>query len=114
MDQKLAYWGAADHEAATRAKGPQASAGSYSSFDYFMALQTPENQAFLKRLRAKHGPDALMYTAGVAMYNAAHMFARAAEQAGSLDTDKLVSGPGGIRSRRPQRGVDLGATQHQI
>src|SRR5712691_11913859 len=54
IDQKLAYWGASDHEATTRAKGPQASVGTYSSFDYFMALQTPENQAFLKRLRAKH------------------------------------------------------------
>ena len=114
MDQKLAYWGAADHEATTRAKGPQASAGSYSSFDYFMALQTPENQAFLKRLRAKHGPDALMYTAGVAMYNAAHMFARAAEQAGSLDTDKLVSALEGIRSRGPQGEVYMRAKDHQI
>ncbi len=49
MDQKLAYWGASDQEVTTRAKGTQASAGAYSSFDYFMALQTPENQAFLKR-----------------------------------------------------------------
>src|SRR3989454_6955860 len=110
IDQKLAYWGASDHEATTRAKGPQASAGSYSSFDYFMALQTPENQ----RLRAKHGPDALMYTAGVAMYNAAHMFARAAEQAGSLDTDKLVSALEGIRSRGPQGEVYMRAKDHQI
>src|SRR5207245_7159066 len=107
MDQKLAYWGAADHEASTRAKGPQASAGSYSSFDYFMALQTPENQAFLKRLRAKHGPDALMYTAGVATYNAAHMFARSAEQAGSLDTDKLGPAAEGIRASGPAGEVHM-------
>jgi len=114
MDQKLAYWGASDQEVTTRAKGTQASAGAYSSFDYFMALQTPENQAFLKRFRDKYGPDAVMYTVGVAMYNAAHMFARAAEQAGSLDTDKLVSALEGIRSRGPQGEVYMRAKDHQI
>src|SRR2546428_12928252 len=55
-----------------------------------------------------------MYTAGVAMYNAAHMFARAAEQAGSLDTDKLVSALEGIRSRGPQGEVYMRAKDHQI
>src|SRR3989475_1505568 len=114
IDQKLAYWALADHEATTRAKGTQASAGTYSSFDYFMAVQTPENQAFLKRLRDKYGPDAVMNTIGVAMYNAAHMFARAAEQAGSLDTDKLVSALEGIRARGPQGEVYMRAKDHQI
>src|SRR2546428_3345229 len=113
MEQKFAYWGASDQEVTTRAKGTQASAGAYSSFDYFMALQTPENQAFLKRFRDKYGPDAVMYTVGVAMYNAGHMFARAAEQAGSLDTDKLVSALEGVRSRGPQGEVYMRAKDHQ-
>ena len=63
----------------------------------------------------KYGPDAVMNTVGVAaMYNAAHMFARAAEQAGSLDTDKLVSALEGIRSRGPQGEVYMRAKDHQI
>ena len=114
MDQKLAYWALNDSETTTRAKGPQASAGTYSSFDYFMAVQTPENLAFIKRFRDKYGPDAVMITIGVGMYNAVHMFALAAEQARSVETDRLITALEGVRFKAPQGEVNMRAKDHQI
>jgi urea transport system substrate-binding protein len=54
-----------------------------------MTIEHPNNAAFLERFRAKFGQDALMNTVGVAMYNAAHMAAKAIEKAGEVSTEAL-------------------------
>src|SRR3546814_15835996 len=49
-----------DEEVVTSGLGPDVSANTYVSFDYFMSIKHPNNVAFLKRFKAKYGDDALM------------------------------------------------------
>jgi urea transport system substrate-binding protein len=114
MNDEFTYWTVDDEEFATKGKGPEGSAGTYVSFDYFMAIQNAENASFLERLRAKFGADAGTNTVGVAMYNAAHMFALAAEKAESIETDKLIAALEGIEFTGPQGPVQMRAEDHQM
>jgi urea transport system substrate-binding protein len=86
MSKDFTYWTVDDEEVVTSGLGPDVSAGHFVSFDYFMTISHPNNKAFLERYRAKYGPDALMNTVGVGMYNAAHMGALAIAKAGKVDT----------------------------
>lgn len=89
MRRNVALWSVDDEEIVTARVGPEASAGDYASFDYFMALEHPNNRAFLARLRRKFGRDTMMNTVGVAMYNAAHMAMRAVARAGTLESSAV-------------------------
>jgi len=92
MNKDFTLWTVDDEEVVTSGLGPQVSAGAYVSFDYFMSINNPNNEAFLKRFREKFGKDALMNTVGVAMYNAAHMAAIAITKTGKATTDSLREG----------------------
>jgi len=89
MKDDFALWTVDDEEVVTTGLGPDVSGGDYVSFDYFMSIKHPNNAPFLERFKAKFGKDALMNTVGVAMYNSAHMAARAIEKAGNVSTESL-------------------------
>lgn len=115
MNKDFILWTVDDEEVVTSGLGPDVSAGTYVSFDYFMTIKQPNNIDFLKRFRAKFGKDALMNTVGVAMYNAAHMAALAIKKVGSVETDKLREGLKGIRyDRAPQGAVMMRTEDNQI
>ena len=92
MNKDFTLWTVDDEEVVTSGLGPEVSAGAYVSFDYFMSIKNPNNEAFLKRFRDKFGKDALMNTVGVANYNAAHMAALAIKKTGKVTTDSLREG----------------------
>ncbi len=115
MNKDFILWTVDDEEVVTSGLGPDVSAGTYVSFDYFMTIKHPNNVDFLKRFRAKFGKDALMNTVGVAMYNAAHMAALAIKKAGSVETDKLRAALKGISyDRAPQGPVVMRTEDNQI
>jgi urea transport system substrate-binding protein len=104
-----------DEEVVTSGLGPEASAGTYVSFDYFMSIQHPNNKVFLDAFRAKFGKDALMNTVGVAMYNAAHMAALAIEKTGEVSTDALREGLEDLTfNNAPQGSVTMRKLDHQL
>lgn len=96
MNTEFVLWTVDDEEVVTSGLGPEVSANTYVSFDYFMSIKHPNNVAFLKRFKAKYGDDALMNTVGVGMYNAAHMAALAIEKAGEVSTEALRQSLKGI------------------
>ena len=99
----------------TTGLGPEVSGGDFVSFDYFMSIKHPNNAPFLERFKKKFGADALMNTVGVAMYNAAHMAAKAITAAGKVDTDSLRDALGGVEfADAPQGPVKMHALDHQI
>lgn len=115
MNNDFILWTVDDEEVVTSGLGPEVSAGTYVSFDYFMTIKHPNNADFLKRFRAKFGKDALVNTVGVAMYNAAHMAALAIKKAGSIETDKLRGALKGIRyDGAPQGPVVMRTEDNQI
>lgn len=79
--------------------------GITAAFPYFQEIQSPQNTAFLKAWHAAHGNNYPYVTdSAVAVWNGWHLWAKAAEKAGSVDRDKVtkalesgisVDGPGG-------------------
>ena len=115
MNKDFTLWTVDDEEVVTSGLGPDVSAGAYVSFDYFMTIKNPNNEAFLQRFRAKFGKDALMNTVGVAMYNAAHMAATAIGKTGKVTTDSLRDGLKDLSfDRAPQGKVTMRAIDNQM
>jgi urea transport system substrate-binding protein len=114
MSKDIAIWTVDDEEVVTTGLGPDVSAGTYVSFDYFMSIAHPNNKAFLEKLVKKSGPGTLMNTVGVGMYNAAHMVALAIGKAGSTDTNKVRDALGGtVFDKAPQGSVRMRSEDHQ-
>ncbi|MDR9439182.1 MAG: substrate-binding protein [Halomonas sp.] len=115
MKDDFVLWTVDDEEVVTSGLGRDVSANDYVSFDYFMSLQTPNNEAFLKKFKAQFGDDALMNTVGVAMYNAAHMSARALEAAGEVSSEALRANLKGMSfSDAPQGAVKMREIDNQL
>jgi len=115
MKKDFQLWTVDDEEVVTSGLGPDVSAGDYVSFDYFMSIDNPNNKAFLERFRAKFGKDALMNTVGVAMYNSAHMAAKAIAKTGEVSTDALREGLKGMEfETAPQGAVSMRGLDHQM
>ena len=115
MKEDFPFWTVDDEEVVTTGLGPDVSGGGYVSFDYFMSIEHPNNAPFLERFKKKFGQDALMNTVGVAMYNAAHMAAKAIEKAGKVSTESLREALGDITfDKAPQGPVRMRALDNQI
>lgn len=113
MKQDFTVWTVDDEEAATSGIGPEATAGDYVSFDYFWCIDTPNNKEFRAKVRAEDA-TILMDTVGVAMYNAAHMAAKAIEAAGEVSTDGIREKLGGMTfDKAPQGPITMRAEDHQ-
>lgn len=114
MQKDFVIWTVDDEEVVTSGLGPKVSANSYVSFDYFMSINKPNNQAFLQRFRAKFGKNALVNTVGVGMYNAAHMAALAIAKAGEVSTEALRKNLKGIVfDKAPQGKVTMRPIDNQ-
>jgi urea transport system substrate-binding protein len=105
MKDDFTFWTVDDEEVVTSGLGPEVSQGDYVSFDYFMTIEQPNNKAFLERFKQEFGQDALMNTVGVAMYNAAHMAAKAIEKTGEVSTDSLREGLKGMTFDEAPQGL---------
>lgn len=113
MNEEFTYWTVDDEEFATKGKGPQASQGTYVSFDYFHTIDTDQNNSFIKKVKDNYGKDAGMNTVGTAMYNAGHMFAKAANNEGSVKTGDVITGLEGLEHTGPQGEVKMRKKDHQ-
>jgi urea transport system substrate-binding protein len=68
------------------------STGWIASFEYFMTIDTPENQDFVQRYQERFGEDAIMDSIGQGMFTSVNLYAQGAEQAGSLEKDAVAEG----------------------
>jgi urea transport system substrate-binding protein len=114
LNKDIVIWTVDDEEVVTSGLGPEASAGTYVSFDYFMSIETDNNKLFLDKLFKKFGSDTLMNTVGVGMYNSAHLLAQAIAAAGSTDTNKVRDAVRGSSfGMAPQGSITVQAADHQ-
>ncbi|MFB6107284.1 MAG: substrate-binding protein [Haloplanus sp.] len=114
LNEEFTYWTVDDEEFATQGKGPQAARGTYVSFDYFQTIDTDLNNKFVDKVKSKYGKETGMDTVGAAMYNAGHMFAKAANSAGSVKTDDVIGGLEGLSHTGPQGDVTMRKKDHQM
>jgi urea transport system substrate-binding protein len=59
--------------------------GDYAAWNYFPAIQTPQNRAFVERFQARYGPQRLPTDPTEASYFGVHLWAQAVAAAGSAE-----------------------------
>ncbi len=87
-------------------------AGTYAPQSYWMAIDTPANKAFIKNFRNRFGQDRMLNSIGEAAYNSMYLYALAAEKAGSLDDDKVVTALPTVEFDAPQGPVHINASNN--
>ena len=100
-------------ESYMQALGADNVTGLACSYPYFMVVDTPENEAFLAALRDMYGEDTLASLATESQYYSVKMFAKAAEQAGSLETEALISALENVSIDAPEGPVSVRKMDHQ-
>jgi urea transport system substrate-binding protein len=68
-----------------RSVGVREMSGDYAAWNYFPAIETPQNQVFVDRFRARYGPQRLPTDPMEASYFGVHLWAQAVAAAGSDD-----------------------------
>lgn len=63
--------------------------GNYAAWNYFQSIDLPENEDFVRRFRARYGPDRIISDPMESAYIAVHLWAQAVESAGSDDVKAI-------------------------
>ena len=109
---KVPYGNLSVDENTAKTMGESAT-GIIVSASYFTVIDTPENNAFLKRMLIKFGselkaPNEL----SVPQYEAFYLYKAAAEKAGSTDADKVIKSLGQVSFVGPRGVVQMGKSRH--
>lgn len=88
-------------EVSLGAVSPAEEVGIVSSQGYFQQIDTPANKAFTNSFGEKFGTDKPVNYIGVSVYQTAMLYAKAVEQAGSLDPEKVVAAIGQVEVDGP-------------
>ncbi len=92
------------------AMGPEYAVGSYTSFPYFMAIDTPVNHAFIERYRAfVKDPKAVTHHALESSYFQVFLWKQAVEKAGEATPDAIREGVKGQEYDAPNGHVKVDA-----
>jgi branched-chain amino acid transport system substrate-binding protein len=78
-------------ESEVNAIGPELCEGHLTSSTYFESIATPRNRRFVAAFRERFGNAATVGVWAEGAYSQVHLFARALQRAGTLDTQKLVA-----------------------
>lgn len=102
----------ATHEGGVKGAGESA-VGTYSCFDYFNTIDTPENKAFVEKYEEKFGTDTTVTNSAEAAYHGIYMLAKAIELAeGSLDSQDIINAAAGMEWDSPGGTLKMDETNH--
>ena len=65
-------------------------AGHYAAMNYFQSVDRPENRAFVRKFKARHGEDRATGDPIVAAYNGIKLWAQAVDEAGVIDPKVVI------------------------
>jgi urea transport system substrate-binding protein len=88
------------------------STGWVASFEYFMTIDTPENQDFVQRYQTQFGSDAIMDSIGQGMYTSVNLYAQGAEKAGSVDKEAVVDAMVAVQFDDPKGTIHVDEPTH--
>lgn len=87
--------------------------GDYAAWNYFQSVPGARNEAFVASYRSAHGADAVINDPMEAAYTGVHLWALAAQEAGSTSPDAVRRVLGGLSLAAPHGPVSIdGRTQH--
>lgn len=99
-------------EAEVSDMGTHIAAGHFTAAPYFQAVDTPVNRACLQRFRAAYADEVEPNMCWEAAYFQVHMFARAMQQSGSDEIDRLLPHLLGSEFDAPQGRVRIDPDNH--
>ena len=86
---------------------PGVAAGTYAPQPYWMSIDSPANKAFIEGFRKRFGAEKMLNGIGEAGYNGLHLYALAAEKAGSFEDDKVLAALPDVEFEAPQGKVRI-------
>ncbi|MGE0006100.1 MAG: transporter substrate-binding domain-containing protein [Parvibaculaceae bacterium] len=89
-------------EGEIRVIGPDRCTGHVLAAPYLAAVESDENRRFVRALKARFGEEAMATMWSQTAYSQIHLFARALEQTGTLDTQKLSQAALGVDYLSPE------------
>ncbi len=93
--------------------GPSNISGDYAAWNYFHAVDRPQNRAFIERVQANYGRQQIVSDPMESAYVAVHLWAQAVEQAGSDDVVAIRQAIGNQEFEAPGGHVQVDPlTQH--
>ncbi len=94
--------------------GKENSVGYYACMGYFESLKNPQNERFVKALKAKYGQDRVVGDPMECAYNAVYLWKLAAEKAKSFDVAKVIAASSGLEFDAPEGKIRIHATNHHV
>ena len=94
---------------------PQAGEGLVSAMGYFPSVESDANTAFLAAWEDAYGTDTPVVAGAVDVWNAVHLWAAAANKAGSTDADEVIAAlESGLSFEAPNGTVTLEPGSHHL
>lgn len=94
---------------------PQAGEGLVSAMGYFPSVEGEANAAFLASWEAEYGTDTPVVAGAVDVWNAVHLWAAAANQAGTTESDTVIAAlESGLSFEAPNGTVTLEPGSHHL
>ncbi|MEE2907392.1 MAG: urea ABC transporter substrate-binding protein [Planctomycetota bacterium] len=88
-------------------------AGDYAAWNYFQSIPGPDNLAFVRKFGQRYHPRRVLSDPMQSAWNAVHLWAQAAEKAGSINPSKVRAALGETQYNAPEGMVRIdGNTQH--
>ena len=94
--------------------GKENAVGYYACMGYFQSLKNPQNERFVKALKAKYGQDRVVGDPMECAYNAVYLWKLAAEKAKSFDVDKVIAASSGLEFDAPEGRIRIHASNHHV
>lgn len=92
--------------------GKENAVGYYACMGYFESLKNPQNEKFVKALKAKYGQNRVVGDPMECAYNAVYLWKMAVEKAKSFDVDKVIAASAGIVFDAPEGQIKLASNHH--
>ena len=94
--------------------GKENAVGYYACMGYFQSLKNPQNERFVKSIKAKYGQDRVVGDPMECAYNAVYLWKLAAEKAKSFDVNKVIAASSGLQFDAPEGSIHIHASNHHV
>ncbi len=111
--QGIAFTTSELDESYLQALGSEVAKDIACSYPYFMGVQTPENEAFLQKMRAAYGNDVMVSLATESQYYSVMLYANAVKAAGSTKTEDVITALEKAEFQAPEGRVSIRRADHQ-
>ena len=92
--------------------GKENAVGYYACMGYFQSLKNPQNERFVKAIKAKYGQDRVVGDPMECAYNAVYLWKLAAEKAKSFEVDKVIAASFGLEFDAPEGKIRVEPNHH--